>query len=93
MQNIETASCANARMVKAEIPDLSLRCSDGPAIAWAYFKTFFFRGNPKIQKNMFFADYGSLEALDVGKILLRVVGTICPPGNPHSEQKKVETFF
>ena len=40
-----------------------------------------------------FAKYGSLEALDGGKILLRVVGTICPPGKPHFVKKKFELFL
>ena len=47
----------------------------------------------KIGKNRIFAKYGSLEALDGGKILLRVVGTICPPGKPHSVKKKFELFL
>ena len=40
-----------------------------------------------------FAKYGSLEALDGCKILLQVVGTICPPGKPHSVKKKFELFL
>ena len=44
-------------------------------------------------KNRIFAKYGSWEALDGCKILLQVVGTICPPGKPHSVKKKFELFL
>ena len=43
------------------------------------------------QKNMcLFAKSGSWEALDGCKILPQVVGTICPPGKPHSVKKQFE---
>ena len=40
-----------------------------------------------------FSKYGSWEALDGCKILLQVVGTICPLGKSHSVKKKFNLFF
>ena len=47
----------------------------------------------KSRKKLIFALYGSWEALDGCKILLQVMGTICPPGKPHSEKNKFQLCF
>ena len=52
-----------------------------------------FRGNQKIRNKSMFALYGRWEALDGCKILLQVVGTICPPGKPHSVKTKFKLFL
>ena len=55
---------------------------------------FFLKKNKPWKKNIIFAlYYGSWEALDACEILLKVVGTICPPGNPHSARKNSLNFF
>ena len=41
----------------------------------------------KIVEKTMFALYGTWGPLVVGKILARGVGTICPPGEYHSETK------
>ena len=42
---------------------------------------------------MFFALYGTWGPLVVGKILLRSVGTICPPGEYHSGRQNMNFCY
>ena len=56
----------------------------------------FFRGwaqNPENPIKKYFLKNGRLEALDGCKILLRGVGSFCPPGKHHSGRKKFGLFF
>ena len=74
-----------------------------PGTVWAPFRTFFSAEDPektpqdiripKLSKKMLFWKHGRWEALDCCKILPRGVGTIRRPGQHHSGQKKVLTFF